>query len=128
MSLKQEASHSVVLVWYGLLVAAIIAVVVVAYTALGGTILPWQMAIEREAVKNSHQYIEAKRGVLIKLADEYEAATTDIERYKAGDPKKFGEVVAGLQNQRVTILAKIREESKLIPESEVPDIVKKHLR
>ena len=121
---REDAAATLRIVWYGAI--AIGVAVLIAF--IGWRLYPTQLAYVREAVQNSHQYVDAKKSMLLKLAEEYDAAEADIAKYRAADPVKFKDVIKGLEAQQEILSARIRSEAKMIALHEVPDSVRKHLR
>lgn len=111
-------------VWYGALAIGFVVVL----TIVGWKMWPTQMAVERDVMQQSHQYTDAKRSMLLKLAEEYEATETDIAKYRANDPVKFKDVVTGMESQQQALLDRIRNEAKMLPPNQVPDSIRKYLR
>jgi hypothetical protein len=122
--MKDDAVATMRIVWYG----ALALVFAVAITFVGWKLWPTQMAVERDAMQQSHQYTDAKRSMLLKMAEEYEQGETDIAKYRASDAVKFKDVIKGMETQQEALLARIRNEAKMIPASQVPDSVRKYLR
>jgi len=121
---REDAAVTLRIIWYGAI--AIGVAVLIAF--IGWRLYPTQLAYEREAAQSSHQYVDAKKTMLLKLAEEYDAAETDIARYRAADPVKFKDVIKGLETQQESLSTRIRAEAKMIPHHEVPESVRKHLR
>ena len=122
--MRDDAVATVRTVWYSALAIAIL----VGATFVGWQLWPTQMRVEREVMKNSHQYNEAKRSMLLRLAEDYEQGETDIAKYRAAKDPKFVDVIKGLENQQEATLKRIREEAKLLSANEVPESVRKYLR
>lgn len=122
--MKDDAITTVRIVWYSALAIAI----GIAITLVGWKMWPARMAVEREVMQESFQYNDAKRSLLLKMAEEYEAAETDIAKYRASDPVKFKDVIKGMESQQEAMLARMRSEAKMIPAHQVPDSVRKYLR
>ncbi len=70
---------------------------------------PQQVAVEREVLRKSHQYVESKRSLLIQLAAELESPDCT-------------------ENQRKAILARIRAEADNLDPAEIPASVTKYTR
>ena len=119
--MKEDAEFSVRFVWYAFLGFVVFAAIGFGVYALEPT---W-LGLERQNFVNSHQYIEGKRTLLLKLASEYDENSTEIARYQAKDSEKYKEVIQGLNNQQESLYSRIKEESQLLPDKEVPDEVKK---
>ncbi len=80
------------------------------------------LGLKREAVVNSHQYIEASRSKLSKLATEYRSASVDIATYKSAEGD-FEELIEQLTAQKIAIKDQIKTEVTKIPENEIPSEV-----
>jgi hypothetical protein len=123
--MKNDAVASSRLIWYSVLGLALV---------LGASFLFWrfyyptQLGLERDAIQQSHQYVDAKKSLLLKLAEDYEASETDIAKYNANDPVKYKDVVKGMETQQAVLLARIRSEAKMIPAEQVPESLRKYLR
>lgn len=115
------------IIWYSLLLFALAVAVLIGGVYVSGKLLPYQMDVERDAVTHSRQYVEAKRSLLLKLADDYESTSADLAKYMAADPAKYKEVIAGLENQQSCLLERIQTEAKLIPVEAVPSSILKYL-
>ena len=113
--MREDFSLSWRMVWYPLLAAVVIGAI-----SIGGYMLmPVMFGLERKATVSSHQYIEGKRGLLLGLAGEYMANTADLARYKE-DAAKHADVIHSLTMQQESLLDRMRQESALIPDNEVP--------
>lgn len=121
--MKTDAVATVRIVWYSVLALALL----VGATVVGWQLWPTQMRVEREVMKNSHQYNEAKRSLLLRLVEDYEQGETEIAKYRAANKPEFKDVIKGLENQQEATLKRIREEAKLVNPNEVPDSVRKYL-
>ena len=89
---------------------------------LGYQFYPDILGMKREAVVNSHQYIEASRSKLSKLATEYRSASVDIATYKSAEGD-FEELIGQLTAQKIAIKDQIKTEVTKIPENEIPSEV-----
>lgn len=87
---------------------------------------PTWLGLEREAVQESHQYVEGKRDALLSWSAEYEKLGVQIAKYSK-NPEN-GDVVEGLKRQRRALLAKISKDAQLMPKGEVPESVTKLLK
>lgn len=123
--MKDDAVATTRFLWYGSLFVAFVMLV----SFLGWKYYyPVQLDNERNAIQHSHQYTDAKRSMLLKLAEDYEVSDADIAKYRASDPERFKDVVKGMETQQEVLLARIRSEAKMIPADQVPDSVRKYLR
>lgn len=88
---------------------------------------PAWLGLERQAFVASHQYIEGKRAMLLKLASEYDDNAVEAERLRAADPVKYKDTLRGMRNQQDSLLARIRGEASLLRYNEVPEPVRRLL-
>jgi len=97
-----------------------IAFLVVSY--VGYELLPGILLLKREAVVNSHQYIESSRSKLSKIASEYRAAEVEIEKFKVAD-KDYSKIIDGLIAQKGVLKEEMKLEASKLPENEIPNQV-----
>lgn len=109
-----------------LVVKIVLTVVFLGVSWIGYEFYPDILGMKRKAVVNSHQYIEASRSKLSKLASEYRAAEVDIQTYKAADGD-YDKIVEGLVAQKTALKDQIKTEAIKIPEEELPQQVIKIL-
>ncbi len=79
--------------------------------------LPANIAIEREAVQQSQQYNETKTRLLNDLYED--VLQLDVEILEATNPS----VANAKRAQRAQIVRQMREESQLMAESQIPEVV-----
>ena len=82
------------------------------------------IAIKRETIKHSHQYIEGKSGFVTQLMNEYYSLGTGIAEAEAAEQY---EIVKAKQAQRKAVLQNIHRQSKLIPSYQRPEDIQKFL-
>ena len=97
-----------------------IAFLVVSY--VGYELLPGILLLKREAVVNSHQYIESSRSKLSKIASEYRDAEVEIEKFKVAD-KDYSKIIDGLIAQKGVLKEEMKLEASKLPENEIPNQV-----
>ncbi len=109
---------------------------IVVVVVVGVAMLVWYTAFERpiedakrDAIKHSHAYIEASRSRLLKYAEEYRAAGSQILQYRAAQTagQDYSEIISGLKSQQNACMQQIKEEAQRIPPDEVPESVQELL-
>jgi len=123
MALRDHAEASGSLVWYSVLILAILVVATFATYSLKPT---W-LGMEREAYKASHQYIESKQTMLLNLAEKFRELEVDIIRYEQAEGDN-SEIIDGLEAQKTSLLFRMRKESERLPDNELPESVRKILQ
>lgn len=103
----------------GLLIKIILTVVFLGVSWVGYEFYPDILRLKREAVVNSHQYIEASRSKLSKLASEYRSAEKEIAAYKVADGD-YEKVIEGIDAQKGALKEQMGVEADKIPEEEIP--------
>ena len=90
----------------------VVVIVVLAGIGLGLQYVfsPWRMDIDREVQTHSRQFVESKQTLLIKLVTDYTEAK-----------------VEGHDEHAAAILTRIRAETALLPDSEIPPPVRPYL-
>ena len=99
--------------WYAQMILLFVIIV-------GGGLMvftPIQTMWMRETHQQSLQYVEAKQGMLVKLVTECETLKADIAIARADG---YPEVADALDSQRRSIVARIRQETELLPMIEIP--------
>jgi hypothetical protein len=109
-----------------LIVKIVLTLVFIGVSYLAYEFYPDILHMKRTAVVNSHQYIEASRSRLSKLASEYRAADTDIKRYQVAEGD-YKELIDGFIAQKIAIKEQIRVEAVKIAADEIPSEVIKIL-
>jgi len=107
-----------------LITAVALAILVILPTTLVLAVQPAWMGFQRETMKQSHQYVEAKESMLLQWVTEYE--TLEVERLKYEDADKT-DIANGLRLQQETLLARIKTEAQRVPEDALPEAVKDFL-
>jgi len=102
-----------------LLVKIVLTIVFLGVSWIGYEFYPDILRLKREAVVNSHQYIEASRSKLSKLASEYRSAETEIEAYKAASGD-YGKVIEGIVAQKNALKEQMELEANKISGDEIP--------
>ena len=83
------------------------------------------MQLERETIKNSHQYIESGRSALITYAREYSNVTSQYSKYEAiNEDGKYTKILSDLKLQIEAILDQMNEEATKIPVNEIPIVAR----
>ena len=80
-------------------------------TTLLGYMGPTWMHIQRDTVKQSHQYVEGKESMLLQLMQKYDETSVDILIYQ-DHPK----IQAGMKGQQRSLLTQIHTEASRLPE------------
>lgn len=114
---------SVVAVWafFGLLFLGIAATIIVLLFK------PTFMNLERDAIKHSHQYVESHRTALMKFAEDYREAESDLAKYELANKNTNGdydEVIEGTKGHMSALKKRMREEAGRVPDDQVPQEVK----
>ena len=110
----------------GLIVKIVLTGAFLGISWVGYEFYPDILRLKREAVVNSHQYIESSRSKLSKLGSEYRTAAVDIETYKAADGN-YDKIIEGLLAQKMALKDQIEVEAGKIPKHEIPPQVMKIL-
>lgn len=114
-----------------------ILLLLIAVVAIGIAMLVWYAGFERpiqdakrDAIKHSHAYIEASRSRMLKFAQEYKTAGTQILQYEAAQKagqEDYSEIISGLRSQQKACMQQIKEEAQRVPQDEVPESVQELL-
>lgn len=83
-----------------------------------------RIAIQRETIKHSHQYVEGKSGFVTQLINEYYDLSTGIAEAEAAEQD---EIVKAKRAQQKAVLQNIHRQGKLIPSFQRPDDIQKFL-
>ena len=119
---REDKEVSKRFVWYSLLgFAVVIGMITTVYF-----LQPTWLGLERKAYKASHQYIEAKQSLLMKLASEHDKLEAEIRKYEASSVDT-SRIVDGLKGQQKGLVERIREEAQRIPQKEIPPSVRRFL-
>ena len=85
---------------------------------------PAFLGFERQAYKQSHQYVETKESQLLQWVDEYYALGAEIAKYQAdNEDEHYNIVIAGLQSQQLSLETRIEIEAQRIPDGALPPSV-----
>jgi len=101
-----------------------LAVFLIVPTTLILAVQPAWMGFQRETMKQSHQYVDAKESMLLQWVAEYNEL--EVERLKYKDADKH-ELAQGLELQQASILARIKTEAQRVPEDALPPTVREFL-
>jgi len=106
--------------------AVVLALCVVIFTIIILAFKPVFLGFERKAFKQSHQYVEGHETALLMWVDEYNENETEIAKYEAAEGD-FSQVIAGLESQQTSQLARIHTEAAKMPSGTVPESVETFL-
>jgi hypothetical protein len=109
---------------WAFLAAIALAILLIIPTTLVLAVQPAWMGFQRETMKQSHQYVEAKESMLLQWVDEYNSLEVEALKYEANDKTKLAE---GLRLQQESLLARIKTEAQRIPADALPPSVKDFL-
>jgi len=82
------------------------------------------IAIKRETIKHSHQYVEGKSGFVTQMINEYYELDTGIAEAEAAGQSG---IVKAKKAQRKAVLQNIHRQGKLIPSYQRPEDIQKFL-
>ena len=83
---------------------------------------PVWLGYEHDAMKASHQYVEAKESMLLLWIDQYNKLETDIAKYEGNEA-----VVSGLTGQQKSLLARIRTEAERVDPDDLAPYIREFL-
>jgi len=87
---------------------------------------PAFMNMEREAIKQSHQYQESHNTALMKMYEEYNEAKKELAMYKAANNEEgdYDEVIEGTEAHMQAMIKRMKSEADKIPAHQVPQEVR----
>lgn len=111
-------------------ITAIVFVFVGLLVAVGYFIASFEpafMAVRREAVQQSPEYIETKVGLLNDLHRNWKELDGEIAELSANPTDENVKIVRAKKSQQKTIVTQMQDEVKKIPSAKVPQAVKDFL-
>ena len=107
-----------------LVAAFLLGILVIVPTTMVLAIQPAWMGFQRDTMKQSHQYVEAKESMLLQWVAEYDRLELEALKYEDADKTQ---IVDGLRLQQESLLARIKTEAQRIPADALPPSVKDFL-
>ena len=87
---------------------------------------PAFMNMEREAIKQSHQYQESHNTALMKMYEEYNEAKKELALYKAANNENddYDEVIEGTEAHMVAMKKRMKSEADKLPAEQIPQEIR----
>lgn len=102
---------------WGFILAVVTGLFIIVPTTMALGLQPAWMGFQRETMKQSHQYVEAKASMLLQWTAKYNELETEALKYEASG---HTEIAEGLRRQQESLLARIRTEAARVPEGALP--------